>query len=396
MINEQKLLAQKSRCHLHSLSITLSVSFFTMSIKKRYIAILLILVSFLGIMALGYLKTSASVEESRICLLDVEFEDGLGRGHRVFSLVEKSQADQKRYRLLKKVWQRNRPSFVQPAKSSKIPKIIHQIWLGPKKPPHFFLKFRESWKRLHPDWEYRLWTDADLASYDFELRDLFDQSDNYGEKSDILRCELLLKYGGVYVDADFESIKPLDEVLYKYDFFAGIEPPHQIPESDRVMLVSNAIIGSVPGHPILKRWKQIIRERWKKAEEECFSSIEKVLVRTFLSFGDAVEEKIDVSDQVNVVFPSTYFYPIKPSCIRNPPEPPNIIKKALIAFDLRKDHPFSRIVPETMAVHHFAATWQKGTMELMKEMQRELLKLKKEQAELARQVEALTTEKENP
>jgi hypothetical protein len=337
-------------------------------------------------------KKSQQSQQKPTTIIDVDFDDGLGRGHRIFSLVEKSSADQKRYRVLKKAWQRNRPSFVQPDKAAKIPKIIHQIWLGPKRPPHFFLKFRETWLATHPDWEYHLWTDADLDTYDFDLRDLFDESDNYGEKSDILRCELLLKYGGVYVDADFECIKPLDELLTRYDFFAGIEPPHEIPESDRVMLVSNALIGTAPNHPIIKRWKEMIRERWQRAEAECYTTIEKVLVRTFLSFGDAVEDSIDKPDTVNVVFPSTYFYPIRPFYLRNPPEPLNVMQKVLVAFDLKKDHSFARVMPETIAVHHFASTWQKSNGELFKDVHREIHLLKKSYVELEAKYNALERE----
>jgi len=365
-----------------------------MNVKKRYAASLLLLACLLAITAIACYNMQTTSAQSASGIVDVEFDDGLGKGHRIFSLVEKSSADQNRYRLMKKVWQRNRPSFVQNRENPKIPKIIHQIWLGPKRPPGFFLKFRESWQKLHPDWEYRLWTDDDLVGYDFDLRDLFDESENYGEKSDILRCEVLLKYGGVYVDADFECLKPIDEIIAKYDFFAGIEPPHEIIESSRVLLISNALVGSLPNHPILKRHKELIRERWKKAEKECFTTIEKVLVRTFLSFGRAVEERLDSQEYVNIVFPSTYFYPIRPAYIRDPPEPPNLFKKFLFAFDIRKDRPFSHVVPETMAVHHFASTWQKGTMEVMKEVQRELLRLKREQYELAQQLKELKNEKQ--
>lgn len=325
-------------------------------------------------------------------VIDVDFDEGLGKGHRVFSLVEKSGADQKRYRILKKVWQRHRPSFVPTRNHTVVPKVIHQIWLGPKRPPQFFLKFRDSWLKRHPEWEYRLWTDADVAKMDFDLKDLYEQSNNYGEKSDILRCEILLKYGGVYVDADFECLKPFDEIVSKYDFFAGIEPPHEIPESDHVLLISNALIGSVPGHPILRRWKEIIRDRWQRAEDECMTPIEKVLVRTFLSFGDAVDAELDAQNQTNVVFPSTYFYPIKPFYLRNPPEPPNLFKKMLIAFDLKKDHAFAYVNPETLAVHHFASSWQKSTGELFKDVHREIMKLKKEQSELQQEVLRLKIE----
>ncbi|NBV41108.1 glycosyl transferase, partial [bacterium] len=43
-----------------------------------------------------------------------------------------------------------------------IPKILHQVWLGPKEMPAQFVSWREQWRRLHPDWEYMLHTDKDI------------------------------------------------------------------------------------------------------------------------------------------------------------------------------------------------------------------------------------------
>lgn len=34
-----------------------------------------------------------------------------------------------------------------------VPKIIHQSWKD-EHVPERFLKWQESWKRTHPDWEY--------------------------------------------------------------------------------------------------------------------------------------------------------------------------------------------------------------------------------------------------
>jgi len=38
-------------------------------------------------------------------------------------------------------------------KIDAIPKIIHQIWLGPLEPP---IEVMETWQRLHPEWKYIL------------------------------------------------------------------------------------------------------------------------------------------------------------------------------------------------------------------------------------------------
>jgi mannosyltransferase OCH1-like enzyme len=42
-----------------------------------------------------------------------------------------------------------------------IPKIIHQLWKTADVPPAF-LHWQSSWREMHPDFEYRLWTNADL------------------------------------------------------------------------------------------------------------------------------------------------------------------------------------------------------------------------------------------
>ena len=93
---------------------------------------------------------------------------------------------------LKNSREKNLPSKIALSETPKIPKIVHQIWLGPKtSTPILFIFSEKKWKALHPDWEFRLWTDSDLDKLDLELRDLIDLSPNWAEKSDILRAELL-------------------------------------------------------------------------------------------------------------------------------------------------------------------------------------------------------------
>ena len=39
----------------------------------------------------------------------------------------------------------------------KIPKIIHQLWLGDNEMPEHCKRFVEEMKKLHPDYEHHLW-----------------------------------------------------------------------------------------------------------------------------------------------------------------------------------------------------------------------------------------------
>lgn len=135
----------------------------------------------------------------------------------------------------------------------RIPKIIHQIWLGSPLPERY-KQFQESWKRHHPDWQYILWTDKDIEEFGLTNKDLYNQSTNWGQKADIARYEILYRIGGLYVDTDFECFKKFDVFHHCFDFYTGIYSPFS-----RGFRVSIGIIGSVPGHPILKTCIQSMR-----------------------------------------------------------------------------------------------------------------------------------------
>ncbi|MCF7852605.1 MAG: hypothetical protein K9M07_05130 [Simkaniaceae bacterium] len=139
-----------------------------------------------------------------------------------------------------------KPPVLKKAPKNKpliIPKIIHQIWIGGALPEKYQW-MTATWKEKHPDWTYILWTDDKVKYLDLVNRDQFDQAPNYGAKADILRYELLERYGGVYIDIDYECLKPFDQLHYENEFYACA-----LSQSE----VANAIIGCIPHHPILKQ-----------------------------------------------------------------------------------------------------------------------------------------------
>src|SRR5665647_30559 len=138
------------------------------------------------------------------------------------------------------LYNKNKPSQITPSQTLKIPKIIHQIWIGTSVPPEFE-RFQASCKRYHPDWEYRLWTQNDIPSLHMRNENLVHKSRNPGEISDLMRYEILYRYGGVYLDFDCECLQPLDALHYLYDFYIGIQPL-----DSEVVQLGIGIIGSVP------------------------------------------------------------------------------------------------------------------------------------------------------
>jgi mannosyltransferase OCH1-like enzyme len=124
-----------------------------------------------------------------------------------------------------------------------IPRVFHQIWVGRDPVLDGFEAWRESWARLHPAWELRLWTDDNLPS---GLRNpqVYERERSAVERADILRLELVFRYGGVYLDADLECRKPIDELIDGLDFFGMYIKPGR---------VTNTVLGAAPGHAILDR-----------------------------------------------------------------------------------------------------------------------------------------------
>lgn len=114
--------------------------------------------------------------------------------------------------------------------------------------PAAFAEFAAGWQRLHPDWDYRLWGDGDLPP--LRNRDLYDRAAELcpgleGQlRSDIVRYELLYQFGGVWIDTDFECLKPIDDLLDGVDCFAA-RVTHE--------WLNNAIMGADPGHPFIGR-----------------------------------------------------------------------------------------------------------------------------------------------
>ena len=135
-----------------------------------------------------------------------------------------------------------------------IPRILHQTWKCESVPPQF-LPFVEGWKVKHPSWEYRLWTDADnlelITTKYPHLLEMYNAFDNGVKRADVARYCILQTYGGVYVDLDFECIKPLDDLLKNREFVIGTEPTfHAKHIRNYPYWLCNAFIASVPGHRV--------------------------------------------------------------------------------------------------------------------------------------------------
>lgn len=135
--------------------------------------------------------------------------------------------------------------------SRRIPSIFHQIWLGADPYPDAYADYAQSWEELHPGWERRLWTE-DTIPDDVPRREVYETLRNPSERSDILRYELLDRYGGVYLDCDLECMRSIEPLLEGVDFVVAAQ------ESGGADV---ALVAASAGHPLLPRALQELRPR---------------------------------------------------------------------------------------------------------------------------------------
>ena len=126
-------------------------------------------------------------------------------------------------------------------------KIIHQTWKTKDIPYDIYSKnWIESWKKINPDWEYKLWSDEDnrnlVRDHYPEYLELYDSYERPIAKADIIRFFYMHKFGGLYVDLDFKCLKPFDEIIQPEFINLGRQKTQEFGTNS----VANALLYSPP------------------------------------------------------------------------------------------------------------------------------------------------------
>jgi len=108
-----------------------------------------------------------------------------------------------------------------------------------------------SWREKNPDFEYIFWTESEFERRDmiFKAQEKIDMIDEYSGKTDIMRLEILSKYGGVFIDADSICIEPIGELFERFADKSGFATFEN--ETSRKGLIANGNLAIQPSHPLL-------------------------------------------------------------------------------------------------------------------------------------------------
>lgn len=132
-----------------------------------------------------------------------------------------------------------------------IPRIIHFTWFSGEKFPAEIKMCIDSWKRLMPEWEFRLWDMEAIKEIDSVFLKEALKVRKWAYAADFIRLYALYNEGGVYLDTDVLLLKPLDSFLF-HKCFIGKENSIHFIGSHSAQYLSSHCMGAEKGHPFIK------------------------------------------------------------------------------------------------------------------------------------------------
>lgn len=150
----------------------------------------------------------------------------------------------------------------------EIVKKIHYVWLGGKPLPPSVKYCISSWRKKCPSYEIIQWdeTNFDVDMYCWVREAL--QRKQYAFAADVIRCLVLQKYGGLYLDTDVELMKCVDDTIsnnfvvgflnnhYKTDMMSHIDENGIDTRTGKQISgfgINTGFIYSAPNHPVINK-----------------------------------------------------------------------------------------------------------------------------------------------
>ena len=207
----------------------------------------------------------------------------------------------------------------------------------------------DTWKYDYPDWQYIYWNDYKMNSFILEhfpqYWEIYNSFPYDIQRWDAISYLILYKMGGMYVDFDFESLKPLNGLLCDKQCCFPQEPISHCGIFKRNFIINNSLMASVPYHNYLKN---IIEKVFSKENLELsFTARNKDIV--FDTTGQWV--LVDVYEGLSTEERSDV-YLIPPSYI-NPFDLPlaGIAKRG--SWDKRLEYS----IKDAYAIHYYFGSW---------------------------------------
>lgn len=150
----------------------------------------------------------------------------------------------------------------------RMPRRVWMFWeQGVEAAPEIVRECLAAWPRMNPGWEVRVLDGAAARRAAPRFAKLARRCPRATPtmRSDLLRLELLVRYGGAWADATLLPLRPLDEWLHDWlrpsGFFCFHHSKERINQTGR--LAPNWFMASVPKNPLAVAWFNEYRRVWQ-------------------------------------------------------------------------------------------------------------------------------------
>lgn len=227
-----------------------------------------------------------------------------------------------------------------------IPRILHQTWKNEDLPDNF-RQMAQSWKDKHANWEYIFWTDEMnrdfIAAYFPNFLPVYDNYPNHIQRVDAVRYFILYKYGGFFIDLDFECLACIEPIVENAPCVFGSEPEAHCKIHNKHLIVSNAFMGAVPGYHFFEALCNELRnDRFITDHPN-----DRVLETTGPFMLSRLYTNYERKREIKLLDPC-FIYPLT--------------KEELLALSNGvQDEAVVKKISEAYGIHHYAGTWWKKT-----------------------------------
>jgi len=213
-----------------------------------------------------------------------------------------------------------------------IPKNIHYCWFGKGNKPEIAIECIRTWKKYFPDWEIIEWNEDNYGLSGTQYIEDAYKLKKWAFVSDLVRLDVLYKYGGIYLDIDVEFIKPLPDLFLQYHGFCGFEHTSTI--------APGLIFGVEKGNKFIKSvLDSYAGERFFYNKNGIYKTINTRITEEFLKQGLIKNNTHQIINGFHI-YPSEYF------CGYN--------------TDIREPE----ITEKTICWHHYLGSWSNPSLKM--------------------------------
>lgn len=210
-----------------------------------------------------------------------------------------------------------------------IPKKIHYCWFGGKPLPELAKRCINSWKKYCPNFEIIRWdeSNSDLNICPF-VKEAYDAK-MYAFVSDYIRLYALYNEGGIYMDTDEETIKPLDTFLSEKSFL------HFEEGFTKGFKIGAGIMGSEKNMKWISENIEYYSNQHFLNKDGSYdtTTIGTIIARNLSKYGFILNNKLQTLSCDLTLYPTDYFCPV--SCKT----------RTLV------------LTKNTHAIHHYTGSW---------------------------------------